>query len=66
MKDNRKSTRIALRTTEDEREMFHELGKRLNRSSSDAVRALVREALEILQEKEKHMMVSGTPPVGAA
>lgn len=66
MKGNNKSTRIALRVTEAEREMFHELGRRLNRSSSDAVRVLVREALEILHEKENHMMISGTPPAGAA
>ena len=60
-----KDKMVFVRVSQSERDLFHELGRRLNRSYSDAVRVLVCEAVNILREKEVQS-VSSNPPVNAA
>ena len=47
-----KTTMVGIRVTQKELELFHELGRRLNRTYSDATRLVVKQAVEILREKE--------------
>lgn len=50
--------RVTIRVTDREREMFHELARRMRRPSySEVVRDLVREKLSYLQEKSENQNI---------
>jgi hypothetical protein len=49
----KRTEQFQIRLSESDQAMFRELAERLHRSQADAIRIIVREALEVMKEKDQ-------------